>query len=93
MMLTVNEGCRHDQHLQKDNRVYEMVLLSHLIHVVTDLMQFSETTCSHVHDVINIIEYTACIQEVTAWTQSSSCKRHKMETKKAFCSQPAHFEP
>lgn len=34
-----------------------MVSLLHLIHVVTDLMQFSGTTCSHVHDVINIIEW------------------------------------
>lgn len=35
---------------------------------------------------------TVCIQEVTAWTHSSSCKRHTMETEKTFCSQPAHFE-
>lgn len=34
-------------------------------------MQFSGTTCSHVHNVINI-ECTVCIQYVIAWTHFNS---------------------
>lgn len=69
-----------------------MFSLLHFIKGVTYLMQFSGTTCSHMQNVINVIECARCLQDVIAGTHFSSRQRHKMETKSTFWSQPAQFD-